>query len=191
MTDTKMIRIGSQFIMLITALAWLVWIYHLLSFLIPVFTQENYWQNLGMVEDHIEIGWFPWLAYLGLWVGIFVIGSGAFFLGFRLLNLYRKGEYFTDRSVRTIQYVGMALVVAMIWDTLVDYLDHALLTWNNTGQGGVMPDGAVAAAKMYLPPVYRYDSGDISLLLCGLAFCLIGYVLRVAKRLEAENKEIV
>jgi len=79
----------------------------------------------------------------------------------------------------------------MFWDTLVDYWDHSLLTWNNTGQGGTMPDGTLSAAKMYLAPNYHYDSGDVALFLCGLGFYLIGYVLDVAQRIEAENKEIV
>ena len=191
MKEVKFIRIGASVLILLALLFWGLWMFQLLSFAIPVFTKEGYWQGLGMVEDHIEIGWFAWSAYLGLWVGVMVIGSAAFASGIRLLDLFRRDEYFTPKTVRMIQWVGLILSASMIWDTIIDFVDQSLLTWYNTGQGGVTAEGAWAEAKMYLPPAYHYDSGDIALLLCGLGFFLIGYVLQVAQKLEAENKAFV
>jgi hypothetical protein len=63
---------------------------------------------------------------------------------------------------------------------------------DNTGRPLLNEAGdVISAARRYIPPSYDYDSGDISLLLCGLGFCLLGFVLRVAQRLEAENKEFI
>lgn len=191
-TEIKLIKAGSAILLGLAVLAWAYWVIVMCSFIVPRIFVDGVWQDLRIVENHAVISTKAKVIYGSMWIVSIATGSGAFLAGANMLSYFWRGQLFTHGSVRSIFWLGLALVVAMVWDTILDGFDHAILTMDNTGTAIVDATGqVVSAGKRYIPPSYDYDSGDISLMLCGFGFCLLGFVLRVAQRVDAENKEFI
>lgn len=121
-----------------------------------------------------------------MWFVTICAGWVATFFAVQLLWQFRKGFYFRSITARTIKRFGLGLAATAIFDTIFAAFGYSVLTWGNAPL-----DAGRAGAVGYIAPSYFYDPGDITMLLCGLTFCLIGWVLQEAEHIEAENRSFV
>ena len=189
--ELNIIKWGAIAIIVLAAIAWVSWSWFILGYVQNMLFTDGFWHRRWNVENHAEITPTAWWSFLGL-IGIgYTLGTACFFAGIRMLSLHARAELFTPKTVNAIFTLGLIIVITMLWDTVWGALDHAIITSVNTNSAQMLADGSISRARPYMPPSYDYDSGDIALILCGLGFCIIGYILRVAQKIDAENKEFV
>lgn len=188
---TQRITYMSTAIMILAALFWLFWIYWVTGWMLKLTFNDTFWNGLRLVESHAERSITGRLGYACLSVATLITGCAAFAAGLNLLNHIRRGHYFTVGSCRAIRWFGIALLAAMAMDTVFDTLDHVFLSWDNTNTAVTLENGSLSLARPFIPPRFEFDSGDISLALCGLGFALLGYVLEIARGLEDETRAYV
>lgn len=161
------------------------WSYLLLDWAIPViFTDAIHTHRF--VETGAEVTVLMRVIYGGLWLSVLVAGWVGAAFAVRMSRQIRAGHYFTDKTARDIKWLGLSLVAAMICDTILAAFGHSVLTWGNAPKVPGLP-GSIG----YVPPSYYFDSGDITVMLCGIGFFLVGWLLQEGGRIEAENRGFV
>ncbi len=176
----KRVRLAATSMIVVTALFWCYWVTRLLRWLVP-FTFGGGMQSSRWIDDGVTVSVMHAGVYFVSVLVMALIGSFACWAAIKLLLALRGGAFFSLQTCRRIQVFGMAIVGAMIADTVLAASLQPILTWANP------VDGPVG----YVEPRYVYDSGDISLALCGFGFFIIGWVFAVGAQIEAENKEFI
>lgn len=176
MKDSRITRLSTM-MMILASLYAIYMPVSILWWLIPfAFAEPQIWTNLDFV-DAPAIPTATRILYFAVWLTTILGGTLAILAGIKVLDIYRRGRYFSEEAFRWIMRLGVMIVIAMLADTLVGATNTAILTMHNSvGQRMV---------ALYI------DNGDISLALCGLGFCLIGWVLRIAMQLKTENESFV
>lgn len=174
------IRLLTSVMIGITALFCVFWLSNIFGWFIPFVFGENTPAHPWARPDG-ELTWQQKYIFVGLWVILIKYALDCFWAAIGLLWALRAGRFFTVDTCRRIQVLGRLLVITMIAETAVSALAPPILTWYN------QPDVGVG----FLPASYYFDSGDIALLLCGLGFFVIGWVLAEGARIAEENKAFV
>jgi hypothetical protein len=130
-----------------------------------------------VVDPRITVSVFQRVLYGASWMAMIIPSLIAFYFAIQLLSRIRQGDYFTLVTTRYLRNLGVAVMVAMIGDTLLPILVRMILSYRNI-------DGM-------LGPRYFYDAGDISLFLAGFGFAIIGWVFHEARKIQIENQEFV
>jgi hypothetical protein len=92
-----------------------------------------------------------------------------------LFNRYRRGEILSDGSADDILRIGRAMLLVAIATVLVPTLQLLALSWN--GSSRVLSIGI--------------DGGTLGFLLSAGLLTVIGWVMREAARVKAENEGFV
>ncbi|GEM_PF-4635618 len=130
-----------------------------------------------VVDPRITVSVFQRVLYGAAWMAVIIPSLIAFYFAIQLLSRIRQGDYFTLVTTRYLRNLGVAVMVAMIGDTLLPILVRMILSYRNI-------DGM-------LGPRYFYDAEDISLFLAGFGFAIIGWVFHEARKIQIENQEFV
>jgi hypothetical protein len=133
--------------------------------------------SVYVVDPRITVSVFQRVLYGAAWMAVIIPSLIAFYFAIQLLSRIRQGDYFTLVTTRYLRNLGVAVMVAMIGDTLLPILVRMILSYRNI-------DGM-------LGPRYFYDAGDISLFLAGFGFAIIGWVFHEARKIQIENQEFV
>ncbi|MEM7192327.1 MAG: hypothetical protein AAF405_05575 [Pseudomonadota bacterium] len=188
---TKRITSGATILMGLIAVFWICWLGIFSSRAATLVMSQEAWRPFDMTENHAEISLFARVAFSCLSIGIILVGTATFWAAFRMCNLVKRGEYFTDRTTHALSVFGWLLVASMAYDTLFAAVDHSIYTWDNSSESITLDDGSISVGRPFIAPRYEYAPAIISQLLCGLGFALIGHVLTVARKLEDEARSYV
>lgn len=101
----------------------------------------------------------------------------ALFWALRLIWYFRQGKVFDERVARAIMWLGRCTAASSTIHILAACVSPKIVSWHN-------PSGP-------LPLRLWLGTEHVSLVLCGLAFMLMGYVLREAIKVARENESFV
>lgn len=178
--QTARIRTISTVLIVLVSSFFIVWITQLLGWLVP-FLFQGAMQDHPWVEPGVEVSLGQMIAYGALWFTVVGISCAAFWVALRLLFDLRAGAYFSIEACQKVQRFGLTLVGVMVADTVLGLAIAPILTWGNDPNGPIGQRGFE----------YYYDSGDITIALCGLGFYSLGWVFQAGFEIERENREFV
>jgi hypothetical protein len=186
-----MIRIKRLATLLIALIAifCIYWSIHVLSWIIP-FTFGDGMQNTPWVEDGVTITLWQRVSYFALVAPTILLAWVSFYYAFKMLIAIRSGALFELKTCRYVQFFGGFLTLTMLFDTLISTFQLAIITWENAPV--VMQDGEKLPGSIgRIPVIYYFDSTSITLVLCGLGFCVAGWVLSEAVHIAHENEAFI
>ncbi|MEM9715087.1 MAG: DUF2975 domain-containing protein [Pseudomonadota bacterium] len=179
MTPTKKIKIVTL-PLLICCFGFLTyWLVREFLWLIPfAITDLTQWNNLHWVDDDVAIPFTLRAVFTGLWLAVIFLGAYGIICGARLLVLYFNGEYFSLRSYRSIQRLGIVMILSMVVEIFVVSINHSIHSWVNIELPWIEP-------SLYFQPFH------LSLILSGCGFYVIGWVMLEAQKMKADLDEIL
>lgn len=113
-----------------------------------------------------------WIYFI-MWLLPVVAGVYACAAALFSVNLCRNGHYFDTRFARGIWHVGMGTIISLATDIIATTLSPKVLS-------GLNPNGPLALR-------FRFNSEEYGLLLCGIGFCALGWVIHEAVKIAEEN----
>lgn len=144
-----------------------------LSFLDPgAWTRNDRW-----VHPNAQIATTTRIVFFVTWFLPMLGGWLAYVAGFSLLWLLRKGIIFDLRVARRLKWMGALIFASSTMALLAGAVSPMIRSWHN-------PDGP-------LPLRFWYDSGNLGMVYCGLAFLFLGVVMHEAIRIARENEGFV
>lgn len=144
-----------------------------LSFLDPGrWTRNDRW-----VHPEAMIAMPTRIVFFIVWLIPTLTGWLAYAVGFSMLLLLYKGAVFDRRIADRLVWMGLLIFASAATSLLAGAVSPMIRSWHN-------PEGP-------LPLRFWYDSGNIGLAFCGLAFLFLGTVMREAIRIARENEEFV
>ncbi|MEP5729272.1 MAG: hypothetical protein ABJL67_07835 [Sulfitobacter sp.] len=117
------------------------------------------------------------VIFFAIWFIPTVFGFAAYATGLNLLWLLRAGVVFDIRIAQRLRVMGVMIVLSATLSLLAGAVSPMIRSWHN-------PGGA-------LPLRFWYDSGNLGMTFCGLAFFFLGLVMREAIRIARENEAFV
>ncbi|MGV6838597.1 MAG: hypothetical protein ACWA40_00230 [Planktomarina sp.] len=171
-----------------------LWVYRLMTWVLPYLDKEQFLQNYW-VEKHAVITTPQQIAFIGLYLPVFIFGLWACVKGMRVLWSWRDGHLFTQEMGQSVFHFGLLLCLAMVADAFLDTFYEMVLSWSNTGVAGkILLDNAqeaVSVGKAKIGLRYHFSNSHITIFLCGAAFTVFGWIWREAALIEEENKGFV
>jgi len=144
-----------------------------LSFLDPgAWTRNNHW-----VDPDAQIAMATRVVFFVLWALPTFFGWLAYFVGFRMLWLLRSGAVFDLRIAQSLRWLGALIFGSSGIALFAGAVSPMIRSWHN--------------ASGPLPLRFWYDSGNIGMIFCGLAFLFLGIVLREAIGIAEENRGFI
>lgn len=144
-----------------------------LSFLDPgKWTRRDSW-----VDPNAQIATATRVVFFIIWLIPTVFGALGYFVGFSTLFLVRRGVVFDQRVARRLRAMGVLIFLSCTASLLAGAVSPMIRSWHNA-------DGP-------LPLRFWYDSGNIGMAFCGLAFLFLGLVMREAIYIARENEEFI
>jgi len=125
----------------------------------------------GFVSDGLRWGYF-WMWLTPVIAGIYGCVAALY-----LANLCRVGRYFDERFARGLYHLGAAVIASLVTDILATSFTPKLLSWIN-------PAGPLDVR-------WRFQSEETGLVLCGIGFCALGWVMQEAVKIAEENDGFV
>ena len=141
------------------------------------FLKPEQWLSSGWVEAGAVISPLTRVVYFSIWVSALIAGMCALFCALRIIWFFREGIVFEDRVARAIGWLGRCTVASSSIHIFAACLSPMIVSWHN-------PSGP-------LPLRLWLSTSHLSLMLCGLAFMLMGYVLREGIKVARENESFV
>jgi hypothetical protein len=164
---------------------WLYWTATVLAYLLPLIViitmLRGYFDPLVLLAQFPELGTgakvTPLQGALVAAVAVFALFPmiAAFLAMSSLFNRYRKGEILSDGSADDILRIGRAMLLVAATTVMVPTLQLLVLSWN--------------AQKRTLQ--IGLDDGTLGFLLSAGLLTVIGWVMREAARVKAENEGFV
>lgn len=156
----------------------LSWSLQILSWLLPLlFADDKVWHALNWTDQTAEISLTIRVCYALLWSVLLATGWTLTYFTIRLMLTLRKGHYFSLNTAYLIKAVGGTLSMFALNDTLFATLSPVILSLN--------------AANGPAALQYWFDSGDITMFICGLGFVLVGVVAKEAFKIAQENESFL
>ncbi|MDG1067425.1 MAG: hypothetical protein P8P40_03465 [Sulfitobacter sp.] len=134
--------------------------------------RDNSW-----VHPFAEIPLSTRILFFTIWAIPVLLGVIGYLAGFSALILLRRGVVFDQQIARRITLMGSMIFSSSALALLAGAVSPMIRSWHN-------PDGP-------LPLRFWYDSGNIGLAFCGLAFLFLGLVMREAIKIARENEEFI
>lgn len=144
-----------------------------LSFLDP----ERWTRRSTWVHPDAVIAMSTRVVFFTVWALPTLFGWLAYMTGFSMLWELRKGLIFDDRIARRLTWMGALIFLSSAGALLAGAVSPMIRSWHN-------PDGP-------LPLRFWYDSGNLGMVFCGLAFLFLGIVMHEAIRMARENEAFV
>lgn len=113
-------------------------------------------------------------VFFFVWFLPLLAGVVAVFFALRLLWLMRQGVLFDGRVAKGIMGLGISITLSNALHLAAAAVSPMIKSWHN-------PEGP-------LPLRFWYSSSHIALLLYGLAFVLMGWVMYEAIKLKRDNE---
>jgi|TARA_B110000908_G_scaffold137892_1_gene163758 hypothetical protein len=153
--------------------------YHALSWSLELsFLDMGKWtRNDRWVDRDAQIAMTTRIVFFTMWAVPVVLGFVGYVAGFWALLFLRKGIVFDVRISRRLTIMGLMIFSSSTLALLAGALSPMVRSWHNA-------DGP-------LPLRFWYNSGNIGLAFCGLAFLFLGLVMREAIRIARENEEFI
>ncbi len=155
-------------------------IYTVFSWLIPLcFTDPNRWGD--WVEDASLVNattFDRWTLFLN-WSVYLLAVVFVMSIAMRICIQYRKGEYFSVKTYQLIFHLGVGIVGSITLFYIVRNIQALIIA--STIDGDHFFDYAFL----------RIDSTLLTVLVCGVFFCIIGWVMKIASEMKAENEAII
>jgi|AntRauMFilla1563_2_1112583.scaffolds.fasta_scaffold43576_2 hypothetical protein len=117
------------------------------------------------------------IVFFALWAVPVIFGILGYLSAFSALVLLRRGVVFDQRIAQRLTFMGVMSFLSASLALFAGALSPMIRSWHN-------PDGP-------LPLRLWYDSGNIGLAFCGLAFLFLGLVMQEAIRIARENEEFI
>ncbi|MGC1506631.1 MAG: DUF2975 domain-containing protein [Sulfitobacter sp.] len=144
-----------------------------LSFLDP----GKWTRNSSWVHPYAEIAMGTRLVFFVVWFVPTLFGVAAYATGFSMLWLLHRGVVFDARIAQRLRWMGLFIAASASLALAAGAVSPMIRSWHN-------PDGP-------LPLRFWYDSGNLGMVFCGLAFFFLGLVMREAIRIARENEAFV
>jgi hypothetical protein len=141
------------------------------------FLDPQRWLNSSWVEYGAEIAPLTRAVYFSVWFPALLAGIFALLAAGRVAWLFRSGAVFDDRVARGIMWLGLFTIASSAIHIFAACVSPMIVSWHN-------PSGP-------LPMRWWYSSSHLSLIFCGLAFLLMGAVMREAIKMARENEEFI
>jgi hypothetical protein len=142
-----------------------------------VLLEPGLWESHRWVTEGTQITWGIKAVYLVIWIIPTAFGVGAILAAFSIARLFRAGTIFDDIVARRILLLGQCTTISPLLAMGAGSITPMVISWHN-------PDGAMALRFWYSAP-------NLSLVLCGLAFILMGAVLREGMTIARENEAFI
>ncbi len=182
MKNPRMARVQllTTVMILLTVLFCAYWSVSALRF-ISYFIFGDGMQGSPFIDAGVTVGIGQRVAYFVVWA--VVVGSAwfTFYAAVMLLLAFRAGAFFTVPTCRRMQILGAALVATIIADTALTVSIFSIMTWSNP------VDGAVG----FVGPALAFNSSNITIMLCGLGFFSMGWVLYEGAQIAEDNKGFI
>jgi len=139
------------------------------------------WQlNMAFLDPERWLGGI-WCGNRPLYTGGIFLGLVSYFVGRSTCiaggRSHRLGVIFDDRIASAIMWLGRFTVASSGIHILAACVSPMIVSWHN-------PSGS-------LPLRFWYSSPHLSLIFCGLAFLLMGAVMREAIKVALDNEGFV
>jgi hypothetical protein len=141
------------------------------------FLDPERWLNSGWVEAGAEIAPFTRVVYFLVWSPAVLAGILSLLTAGRVAWFFRNGVLFDDRVAQAIMWVGRFTIASSGIHILAACVSPLIVSWHN-------PSGP-------LPLRFWFSSAHCSIIFCGMAFLLLGAVMREAIKMARENEEFV
>lgn len=141
------------------------------------FLEPERWLRSGWADSDAVIAPFTRVVYFAVWSPAVLAGVIGLLAGIRIAVLFRQGIVFDNRVAKAILWLGRATVASSTIHIFAACVSPMIVSWHNAA-------GA-------LPVRFWYSSPHLSLVLCGLAFMLMGAVMREAIAIEEDNRKYV
>ena len=164
----------------LTALFFVYWNIMIVSWMVPFVFGEGM-QNGAWVDEGVVVSFGQRAIYFAMWLIVVAAAWFTFFSAFRMLATFRNGAFFTIETCRKIQSFGAGLVAVIVCDTLFSIFRLPIMSWANPADG----------ATGNISPSFYFDSGNITIFLCGLGFFVVGWVLHEGAQMAEENQGFI
>lgn len=144
-----------------------------LSFLDP----DRWTRNSAWVHPDAVIATSTRTVFFLLWAIPTLFGWLAYLTGFTMLWRLRRGLVFDEAIARSLTWMGGLIFLSSAGALFAGAVSPMVRSWHN-------PEGP-------LPLRFWYDSGNLGMIFCGLAFLFLGIVVHEAIRIARENEAFV
>jgi hypothetical protein len=134
-------------------------------------------RNDNWVDPEAQIALVTRTVFFVLWAVPTVLGLLGYACAFSMAWLLHKGIVFDLRISARLFWMGALIFMSSATALVAGAVSPMIRSWHN-------PDGP-------LPLRFWYDSGNIGLAFCGLAFLFLGLIMREAIHIALENEEFV
>ncbi len=141
------------------------------------FLDPSEWQEHRWAHSDVEIAAMTRAVFFAIWCSAVIWGTAGLLWACRVIWLFWRGAVFDLRVAKAILWLGRCIVAGNVTHIAAACVSPMIVSWHN-------PEGP-------LPLRFWYSSTHLGLILCGLAFVLMGAVMREAIRIARENEEFV
>lgn len=174
----KRVRIGATILMVLTACELVRYMYVSFSRAIRFsFADPERWQGHWLVEDDVLIDMPLRISYFSIWTIVILASVAGSLAGIYLLNEFRKGNLFTQKTARGIQIVGGILFIAMLLDTGFGAVDQWMISFRNL--------------ENVVPIQFSYDPSDAKVMVLSAVLFIFGWVAQEAIKIVRTNEEYI
>ncbi|MEO0389785.1 MAG: hypothetical protein AAF218_02470, partial [Pseudomonadota bacterium] len=139
------------------------------------FLDPDIWPNHRWVAPDAPDILVTRVVYFAAWLPCAIAGQAALIIAALIAHDFYRGRVFDSRVAQRIYWVGACTAASAGFAIAAGCVSPMIVSWHN-------PDGP-------LPLRLWYTVNHIGLIFCGLAFMVLGAVLREAIRIEIENRE--
>jgi len=175
-TRDRRVRNFSLFFMILVAAFTIYYPYHVLSGLLDYAFLEPRRMEYNRITNGYVTSQMRWMHFTSWFIPL-LFGMYACFAALYTSNRFRTGKYFDKKAATGIMHMGVAIIISLATDILATALFPVIHSWAN-------PDGLRAMN-------IRFRSEETGLILCGIGFCAIGFILKEGIKIDQENKEFV
>lgn len=174
----KKIRTLSLIAMVILAPYLIAYPYFALEFQLQmVFLNPGLWETHRWVSEGAVIATTTRAVYFLMWLVPTILGVGAILTALSIARLFYAGTIFADRVALKVMRLGQYTASSAFLTILAGCATPKVISWHNV-------DGPLDFRLWISVP-------NAGLVLCGLAFLLMGAVLREGIALAKENEAFV
>lgn len=141
------------------------------------FLEPERWLRSGWADADAVIAPLTRVIYFAMWSPATLAGIAALLFGLRTAILFRRGVIFDPRVAAAIMRLGWCTAASSTIHIIAACFSPMVVSWHNAS--GPM------SVRLWL------STSHVSLILCGLAFVLMGAVLREAIKLDEDNRMYV
>lgn len=141
------------------------------------FTKPELWQSQPYVDPFVIVPAGQRAIYFMVWMVPMLATQAMLLAAIWFCVMLLRGVYFALPTIRALQWVGVFGTLAGVTALGALALNPWMLTMTN--------------AQNHHGPRLVYQSGEIGVLLVGLGVFLVAWVMRLAMKLQSENKEFI